>query len=154
VAEVIYLVFNEGYSAAKGDDWTRPELCQEALRLGRILAQLAPDEAEVHGLVALMELQASRLRARVGPSGEPILLMDQDRSLWDQLLVRRGLLALARAEELVRPLGSYALQAAIAACHARARTPGETDWTRIVALYDALVEVTQSPVVELNRAVA
>ena len=154
VLEVVYLVFNEGYSATKGDDWTRPALCEEALRLGRIVAELVPLEAEVHGLVALMELQASRLRARVGPSGEPILLLDQDRSRWDQLLVRRGLAALARAVALQQPLGPYALQAAIAACHARARTAAETDWPRIVALYDALVEVTRSPVVELNRAVA
>ena len=154
VLEAIYLIFNEGYAATKGDDWTRPELCEEALRLGRILAQLVPQEAEVHGLVALMEIQSSRLRARVGPSGEPILLLDQDRSRWDQLLVHRGLAALARAEALKQPLGPYALQAAIAGCHARARTAAETDWSRIVALYDALVELTQSPVVELNRAVA
>lgn len=154
VLEVIYLVFNEGYAATKGDDWTRPELCEEALRLGRILAQLVPDEPEVHALVALMEIHASRLRARVGPSGEPILLLDQDRSRWDQLLLRRGLAALARAEALRQPFGPYALQAAIAACHARARTAEETDWNRIVALYDGLVELTQSPVVELNRAVA
>jgi RNA polymerase sigma factor (sigma-70 family) len=154
VLEVIYLIFNEGYTATKGDDWTRPELCEEALRLGRILAELVPDEAEVHGLVALMELQTSRLRARVGPSGEPILLLDQDRSRWDQLLVRRGVAALARAESRRQPLGPYALQAAIAGCHARARTAEETDWKRIVALYDALVELTQSPIVELNRAVA
>ena len=154
VLEVVYLVFNEGYAATKGDEWTRPTLCEEALRLGRILAERAPLEAEVHGLVALMELQASRLRARVGPSGEPILLRDQDRSRWDQLLVHRGLAALARAESLDEPLGPYALQAAIAACHARAPTAAETDWTRIVAIYDALVEVTQSPIVELNRAVA
>ena len=152
--EVIYLVFNEGYSATRGDDWTRPQLCEDALRLGRILAGLAAGEAEVHGLVALMELQASRLRARVGPDGEPILLLDQDRSRWDQLLIRRGLAALARAESLARPLGIYTLQAAIAACHARARTADATDWARIVALYDGLVEVTGSPVVELNRAVA
>ena len=132
----------------------RPELCEEALRLGRILAQLVPQEAEVHGLVALMEIQASRLRARVGPSRRAVLLLDQDRSRWDQLLVHRGLAALARAEALKQPLGPYALQAAIAGCHARARTAAETDWNRIVALYDALVEVTQSPVVELNRAVA
>ena len=143
VLEVIYLIFNEGYAATRGDDWMRPELCEDALRLGRILAELVPDEAEVHGLVALMELQASRSRARVGPSGEPILLLDQDRSRWDQLLIHRGLAALARAEALARPLGPYTLQAAIAACHARARTAGETDWTRIVALYDALVELTQ-----------
>jgi RNA polymerase sigma factor (sigma-70 family) len=154
VLEVVYLVFNEGYSATRGDAWTRPELCEEALRLGRILAELAPGEAEVHGLVALMELHASRLRARVGPSGEPILLLDQERSRWDQTLVRRGLAALARAEALEQPLGPYALQAAIAACHARARTAAETDWPRIVALYDALAEITGSPVVELNRAVA
>ena len=154
VLEVVYLVFNEGYTATKGDDWTRPELCEEALRLGRILAELAPHDAEVHGLLALMELHASRLRARVGPSGEPILLLDQDRSRWDQLLVRRGLAALARAEALKQPLGPYALQAAIAGCHARARTAAETDWNRIVALYDGLAELTRSPVVELNRAVA
>jgi RNA polymerase sigma factor (sigma-70 family) len=154
VLEAIYLVFNEGYAATRGDDWVRPELCEDALRLGRILAELVPGEAEVHGLLALMELQASRLRARVGPSGEPVLLMDQDRSRWDHLLVRRGLAALARAETLAQPLGPYTLQAAIAACHARARTGGETDWARIVALYDALAELTQSPVVELNRGVA
>jgi RNA polymerase sigma factor (sigma-70 family) len=154
VLEVIYLVFNEGYAATKGDDWTRPELCEEAMRLGRILTQLVPEEAEVHGLVALMEIHASRLRARVGPSGEPILLFDQDRSRWDQLLVHRGLAALVRAESLTQPLGPYTLQAEIAGCHARARTAAETDWNRIVALYDALVELTQSPVVELNRAVA
>jgi RNA polymerase sigma-70 factor, ECF subfamily len=152
--EAIYLVFNEGYAATKGDDWTRPELCEEALRLGRILAQLVLVEAEVHGLVALMELHASRLRARIDPSGEPILLLDQDRSRWDQLLLHRGLDALVRAEALKQPLGPYALQAAIAGCHARARTAAETDWAGIVALYDALVELTQSPVVELNRAVA
>ena len=154
VLGVIYLVFNEGYSATAGEDWVRPALCEDALRLGRILAELAPDEAEVHGLVALMEIQASRLRARVGPSGQPVLLLDQDRGRWDQLLIRRGLAALERAEELGGALGPYALQAAIAACHARARTPGETDWARIVALYDALSELTPSPVVELNRAVA
>lgn len=154
VLEVIYLIFNEGYSATRGDEWLRSELCEDALRLGRILAQLLPNEAEVHGLVALMELHASRLRARLGPSGEPILLLDQDRSRWDQLLIGRGLLALARAESLARPLGPYALQAAIVACHARAREADHTDWERIVALYDALVESTQSPVVELNRAVA
>ena len=154
VLEVLYLVFNEGYTATRGADWTRPELCEEALRLGRILAELAPQEAEVHGLVALMELHASRLRARVGPSGEPILLLEQDRSRWDQLLVHRGLAALARAEALHQPLGPYTLQAAIAGVHARARTGAETDWPRIVALYDALVELTGSPVVELNRAVA
>lgn len=154
VLEVIYLVFNEGYSATKGDDWIRPDLCEDALRLGRILAELVPGEAEVHGLVALMELHASRARARLGSSGEPILLADQDRSRWDQLLVRRGLAALARAESLERPLGPYTLQAEIAACHARAPTVEKTDWARIVALYDGLVELTQSPVVELNRAVA
>ncbi len=154
VLEVIYLVFNEGYAATRGDSWMRTELCEDALRLGRILAELVPDEAEVHGLVALMELQASRARARVGPSGEPVLLLDQDRSRWDALLVRRGLAALARAEALARPLGPYALQAAIAACHARARTPAETDWLRIAALYDALAQLASSPVVELNRAVA
>ena len=154
VLEVIYLIFNEGYAATRGDDWMRTELCEDALRLGRILAGLVPEEAEVHGLVALMELHASRARARVTPSGQPILLLDQDRARWDQLLVLRGLAALARAEALSRPLGPYTLQAAIAACHARARTGDETDWKRIVALYDALVELTHSPVVELNRAVA
>jgi RNA polymerase sigma factor (sigma-70 family) len=154
VLEVVYLVFNEGYTATRGDAWLRPELCEEALRLGRILAGLVAHEAEVHGLVALMELHASRARARVGPSGAPILLLDQDRSRWDQLHVRRGLAALARAESLGRPLGPYALQAAISACHARARSAAETDWARIVALYDALAELTRSPVVELNRAVA
>jgi RNA polymerase sigma factor (sigma-70 family) len=152
--EAIYLVFNEGYAATKGDDWTRPDLCEEALRLGRVLAQLVSGEAEVHGLVALMELHASRLHARVSPSGEPILLLDQDRSRWDQLLLHRGLAALIRAEALKQPLGPYALQAAIAGCHARARTAAETDWAAIVALYDALAELTQSPVVDLNRAVA
>jgi len=154
VLEVVYLVFNEGYAATAGDEWVRADLCEDAMRLGRILAGLVPDDAEAHGLVALMELQASRLRARVGPSGEPILLLDQDRSRWDHLLVQHGLAALARAESLARPLGPYTLQAAIAACHARARTAGETDWRRIVALYDALVELTRSPVVELNRGVA
>jgi RNA polymerase sigma factor (sigma-70 family) len=151
VREVIYLIFNEGYAATRGDDWMRTELVEDALRLGRILAELVPEEAEVQGLVALMELHASRARSRVGPSGEPILLLDQDRARWDQLLVRRGLAALARAEALSRPLGPYTLQAAIAACHARARTGDETDWARIVALYDALVELTCSPIVELNR---
>jgi predicted RNA polymerase sigma factor len=155
VLEVVYLIFNEGYSATAGDDWMRPALCEEALRLGRILAGLTPDEAEVHGLVALMELQASRMRARTGPGGEPILLLDQERSRWDWALVERGLAALERAEELSDgALGPYTLQAAIAACHARARTPGQTDWERIVALYDALAALTGSPVVELNRAVA
>jgi RNA polymerase sigma factor (sigma-70 family) len=154
VLEVVYLVFNEGYSATAGDEWVRPELCEDALRLGRILAELLPNEPEVHGLVALMEIQASRLRARVGPSGEPILLLDQDRSRWDYILVGRGLAALERAEKLGGALGAYALQAAIAACHARARTAGETDWERIVALYDALAQLAPSPVVELNRAVA
>jgi RNA polymerase sigma factor (sigma-70 family) len=154
VLEVIYIVFNEGYSATEGEDWLRPSLEAEALRLGRILAALAPDEAEVHGLVALMEIQASRSRARVSPSGEPILLLDQDRGRWDYVLIGRGLAALQRAEELDGRLGPYALQAAIAACHARARTPEDTDWMRIVALYDALAELSPSPVVELNRAVA
>jgi RNA polymerase sigma factor (sigma-70 family) len=154
VLEVIYLVFNEGYAATAGDDWMRPALCEEALRLGRVLAELAPQESEVHGLVALMEIQASRSRARVGPSGEPVLLLDQDRARWDWLLIGRGLAALERAERLDRALGPYALQAAIAACHARARTAYETDWARIAALYDALARLTPSPVVELNRAVA
>ena len=157
VLEVIYLIFNEGYAATAGDEWTRPGLCEEALRLGRILAELASDEPEVHGLIALMEIQASRMRARVGPSGEPILLLDQDRARWDQLLIRRGLAALDRAEALANRragLGPYALQAAIAACHAQARTAGETNWVRIAALYDALAQLAPSPVVELNRAVA
>jgi RNA polymerase sigma factor (sigma-70 family) len=154
VLGVLYLVFNEGYTATAGDDWMRPQLCEEALRLGRILAELAPQEPEVHGLVALMEIQASRARARVGPSGEPILLLDQDRARWDQLLIRRGLAALERTEQLAPGAGPYALQAAIAACHARARTGEETDWARIAALYEALVELTPSPVIELNRAVA
>jgi len=154
VLQVIYLVFNEGYSATAGDDLIRAGLCEDALRLGRILAGLAPKEPEVHGLVALMEIQASRSRARVGPSGEMVLLLDQDRGRWDQLLIRRGLAALERAEQLGGALGPYALQAAIAACHARARTAAETDWARIVALYDALAELTPSAVVELNRAVA
>jgi RNA polymerase sigma factor (sigma-70 family) len=152
VLEVIYLIFNEGYAATAGDDWMRPALCEEALRLGRILAEMLPKESEVHGLVALMEIQASRFKARTGPSGEPVLLADQDWARWDQLLIRRGLAALARAQ--VGPLGPYALQAAIAACHARARTTAETDWKRIVALYDALAQLAPSPVVELNRAVA
>jgi RNA polymerase sigma-70 factor (ECF subfamily) len=154
VLGVLYLVFNEGYTATAGDDWMRPQLCEEALRLGRILAELAPQEPEVHGLVALMEIQASRARARIGPSGEPILLLDQDRARWDQLLIRRGLAALDLAEKLAPVAGPYALQAAIAACHARARRGEETDWARIAALYEALVEVTPSPVIELNRAVA
>ncbi len=154
VLEVVYLIFNEGYTATSGDDWVRPALCEDALRLGRILAELAPGEAEVHGLVALMEIQASRLKARIGPSGEPVLLLDQDRSRWDWVLVRRGLAALERAEALGRPLGPYALQGAIAACHARARAAEETDWTRITALYDALAQVAPSPIVELNRGVA
>jgi len=154
VLQVIYLVFNEGYAATAGDDWTRPALCEDALRLGRILAELVPQEPEVHGLVALMEIQASRLRARTGPSGEPILLLDQNRARWDHVLIRRGLSALARAEALGGARGPYALQAAIAACHARARTAEETDWARIAALYGALVELMPSPVVELNRAVA
>ncbi|MEZ0334662.1 MAG: RNA polymerase sigma factor [Gemmatimonadales bacterium] len=154
VLEVIYLVFNEGYSATAGDDWMRPALCEDALRLGRILAGLAPDESEVHGLVALMEIQASRSRARVGPSGEAILLLEQDRGKWDQLLIRRGLAALAHAEALGGILGPYALQAAIAACHARARTAEETDWPRIAALYEVLGRIAPSPIVELNRAVA
>ena len=154
VLEVIYLIFNEGYSATAGDDWMRPNLCEEALRLGRIVAELAPVEPEVHGLVALMEIQASRMRARVGPGGEPVLLLDQDRARWDHLLIGRGLAALQRAEALGGAYGPYALQAAIASCHARARTAEETDWARIAALYDALAQLTPSPVVELNRAVA
>jgi len=154
VLEVLYLVFNEGYAATAGDDWVRPALCEDALRLGRILAELAPKEPEVHGLVALMEIQASRLGARIGPSGEPVLLLEQDRARWDHLLIRRGLAALERAETLGGGLGPYALQAAIAACHARARTPAETHWARIAALYEALAQLTPSPVVELNRAVA
>ena len=154
VLEVIYLIFNEGYAATAGDDWVRPELCEDALRLGRILAGLIPNESEVHGLVALMEIQASRLRARVGLSGEPILLLDQNRARWDHLLIHRGLAALDRAEKLGEALGPYGVQAAIAACHARARTPKETDWVRIAALYDALAQVAPSPIVELNRAVA
>jgi RNA polymerase sigma factor (sigma-70 family) len=154
VLEVIYLIFNEGYSATAGEDWMRPALCEDALRLGRILEGLAPQEPEVHGLVALMEIQASRLHARAGPRGEPILLLDQDRARWDQLLIRRGLAALERAEKLGGALGPYTLQASIAACHARAHTASETDWHRVVALYDALAQLTPSPVVELNRAVA
>jgi RNA polymerase sigma factor (sigma-70 family) len=154
VLEVLYLIFNEGYSATAGDDWMRAGLCEEALRLGRILAQLAPQEPEVHGLVALMEIQASRAHARIGPSGEPILLLEQNRALWDQLLIRRGLAALDRAGKIRGSQGPYALQAAIAACHARARTPEETDWARIVALYGELANLAPSPVVELNRAVA
>ncbi|HTX23461.1 MAG TPA: RNA polymerase sigma factor [Steroidobacteraceae bacterium] len=154
VLEVIYLIFNEGYAATAGEHWMRPALCDEALRLGRILAELAPQESDVHGLVALMEIQASRLGARVAASGEPILLMQQDRSRWDPLMIGRGLAALARAESDGRALGPYALQAAIAVCHARARAPAETDWKRIVALYDALAALTPSPVILLNRAVA
>ena len=158
VLSVIYLIFNEGYSATAGDDWMRPQLCEEALRLGRILAELAHDEPEVHGLVALMEIQASRFETRTSPSGEPILLLDQNRARWDQLVIRRGLAALERAETLARESGRasgpYALQAAIAACHARARTAEETDWARVVGLYGALGEIAPSPIVELNRAVA
>jgi RNA polymerase sigma-70 factor, ECF subfamily len=154
VLEVIYLIFNEGYAATAGDDWMRPALCEDALRLGRVLAGLAAEESEVHGLVALMEIQASRIRARTNAQGEPILLLDQDRARWDRLLIRRGLQALERAEQLRSGLGPYALQAAIAACHARARSAEETDWKRIAALYDALAQLAPSPVVELNRAVA
>jgi predicted RNA polymerase sigma factor len=154
VLEVIYLVFNEGYSATAGDDWMRPALCEDALRLGRIVAELVPHEPEVHGLVALMEIQASRSRARTGPSGDPVLLLDQDRSRWDQLLINRGLWALERATRLGGAHGPYALQAAVAACHARARTAEDTDWVLIAALYRELAELTGSPVVELNRAVA
>ncbi|QDQ80457.1 RNA polymerase sigma factor [Paraburkholderia megapolitana] len=154
VLEVIYLIFNEGYSATAGDDWMRPALCEEAMRLGRVLAGLAPGESEVHGLVALMEIQASRTHARVDAQGRPVLLLDQDRSRWDPLLIRRGLVALERAETLGGASGPYALQAALAACHARAHRADDTDWEQIVALYDALVQVTPSPVVELNRAVA
>jgi RNA polymerase sigma factor (sigma-70 family) len=154
VLQVIYLIFNEGYSATTGDDWLRPELCEDALRLGRILAELVPNEPEVHGLVALMEIQASRSAARIGPSGEPVLLLEQNRARWDQLLIHRGLTALQRAESLGDALGPYAIQGAIAACHARALTAEATDWERIVALYDALMQLTPSPIVELNRAVA
>ena len=154
VLEVLYLIFNEGYTATAGDDWMRPGLCDEALRLGRILGELAPQESEVHGLVALMEIQASRSHARTGPTGEPILLLDQNRARWDQLLIHRGFAALERAEKLGGGLGPYALQAAIAACHARARNAEETDWARIVLLYEALALLAPSPIVELNRAVA
>jgi RNA polymerase sigma-70 factor, ECF subfamily len=154
VLEVIYLIFNEGYSATAGDDWMRPALCEDALRLGRILAGLVPKESEVHGLVALMEIQASRSHARVGPSGEPILLLDQNRAQWDHLLIRRGLAALERAEQMGSVLGPYAMQAAIAACHARAAKAEDTEWPRIVALYETLAQLAPSPVVELNRAVA
>jgi RNA polymerase sigma factor (sigma-70 family) len=154
VLEVIYLIFNEGYTATAGEEWTRPVLCEDALRLARILAELDPTEAEVHGLVALMEIQASRLSARTGPSGEPILLLDQNRALWDQLLIRRGLAALDRARTLGGTIGPYALQAAIAACHARAREAAETDWAQIASLYAALYQVVPSPVIELNRGVA
>ncbi|MGH3549870.1 MAG: RNA polymerase sigma factor [Pseudonocardiaceae bacterium] len=154
VLEVIYLIFNEGYSATSGDDWIRPSLCEEALRLGRILAELAPQEPEAHGLIGLMEIKASRLAARIGPAGEPVLLLDQDRARWDQLLIRRGLAAVERCEALGGTLGTYALQAAIAACHARAMTAEQTDWVRIAARYAALTQLAPSPVVELNRAVA
>jgi RNA polymerase sigma-70 factor, ECF subfamily len=154
VLEVIYLVFNEGYAASAGEDWIRPALCEEALRLGRILAVLAPAEPEAHGLIALLEIQASRMAARLGPGGRPVLLLDQDRSRWDLLLIGRGLAALERAEASRGPLGPYGLQAAIAACHGRAREPEETDWVRIAALYDALSQIAPSPIVELNRAVA
>jgi RNA polymerase sigma factor (sigma-70 family) len=154
VLGVLYLVFNEGYTATAGGDWIRPQLCEEALRLGRVLAGLAPQESEVHGLLALMEIQASRLKARIGPDGEPILLLHQDRARWDQLLIRRGLAALARAEALGGPPGPYLLQAAIAACHARSRQAADTDWARIAALYEELAQVAPSPIVELNRAVA
>jgi RNA polymerase sigma factor (sigma-70 family) len=154
VLEVIYLIFNEGYSATAGDDWMRPDLCHEAIRLGRVLAELSPAEPEVHGLAALMELQASRIAARSGPSGEPVLLLDQDRARWDRLLIARGLAALRRAEALGGANGPYALQAAIAACHARAFRPGDTDWAQIISLYDTLAAVMPSPVVELNRAIA
>jgi RNA polymerase sigma factor (sigma-70 family) len=154
VLEVVYLIFNEGYAASSGERWVRTELCEEALRLGRILAALAPNEPEAHGLIALLEIQASRLGARLGPDGEPVLLLDQDRSRWDPLLIVRGIAALKRAEELPAPLGPYGLQAAIAACHARTLEAGDTDWVRIAALYEALAALSPSPVVELNRAVA
>jgi predicted RNA polymerase sigma factor len=154
VLEVIYLVFNEGYAATGGEDWTRPELCHEALRLGRILAEIAPNDAEARGLVALMEIQASRLRARVGPSGEPVPLLEQNRGRWDRLLILRGFAALLRAEQIGGPPGPYVLQAAIAACHAQAQAPEETDWVQIAALYDILGRVAPSPVVRLNHAVA
>lgn len=154
VLEVIYLMFNEGYSATSGEDWIRPLLCQEALRLGRVLAEIAPGEGEVHGLVALMEIQSSRFRTRIGAAGEPVLLMDQNRAQWDRLLIRRGLAALERSRKLGRPLGPYALQAAISACHAEALNAAETDWIRIAALYEALSRAAPSPIVELNRAVA
>ncbi len=154
VLEVVYLIFNEGYTATAGDDWMRPELCHEALRLGRILAELAPTEPEVHGLAALMEIQASRIRARVGPDGEPIPLLEQNRGRWDQLLIRRGYTALLRAERIGRPVGPYVLQAAVAACHARARSAQDTDWARIASLYQTLSRLTPTPVVQLNRAVA
>jgi predicted RNA polymerase sigma factor len=154
VLQVIYLIFNEGYSASSGDDWMRPALCEDALRLGRILAELVPNEAEAHGLVALMELQASRTKARVGPAGEPILLLEQDRAKWDRLLIQRGLAALARAQKVSSEPGPYVIQAEIAACHARARTGGDTDWAKIAELYGQLAQITPSPVIELNRAVA
>ncbi|HEV2284451.1 MAG TPA: DUF6596 domain-containing protein, partial [Steroidobacteraceae bacterium] len=154
VLEVIYLIFNEGYAATAGGDWMRPALCEEALRIGRILAGLAPGESEVHGLVALMEIQASRIRARTGPSGEPVLLLEQNRALWDRVLIHRGLIALGRGEALGETRGPYLLQAAIAACHARALAPTDTDWVYITALYDELVRLVPTPVVELNRAVA
>jgi RNA polymerase sigma factor (sigma-70 family) len=154
VLEVLYLIFNEGYTATAGDDWTRPELCYEALRLGRMLAELSPDEPEVHGLVALMEIQSSRMRARLGPAGQPVPLLEQNRGTWDQLLIRRGFAALLRAQSLGQPAGPYVLQAAIAVCHARARSGGETDWAQIATLYELLGRVMPTPVVELNRAVA
>jgi RNA polymerase sigma factor (sigma-70 family) len=154
VLEVVYLIFNEGYTATAGDDWARPELCYEALRLGRMLAELSPEDPEVHGLVALMEIQSSRLRARLGPAGEPIPILEQNRGSWDRLLIRRGFAALIRAQRLGQPAGSYVVQAAIAVCHARARIADETDWPRIAALYGTLTKITPTPVVELNRAVA